>query len=385
MQVLFLSPAFPPTAADFCVALAKEGVQVLGIGDEPLRPDSAESQVLKHYVHEPRMGEPRPLHDAVVELIARFGPIDRVDSNGEHWLPAEAKLRDDFGIAGLGSAALAQQRSKLGMAALFGGAGLDYPETVSARDATAVRSLAKKHGYPLVFKPDTGSGAVDTFVVSGDGELSVALESEPFSKVVQPYIEGTIVTYDGLTDRDGQIIFSASHVYDTGIMQVRRQQLDGHYYSLRQIPRELEDAGRRAVSAFDVRERFFHVEFFHKPDGSLTALEMNLRPPGGFTTDMMNAAGGVNVYELWAKVISGQTIDPISHAPHFFTAHAGRRAQRKYALSTAGLRNALGDVLFGERPIPAAFSDTMGDIAYLVRHPELEPLLRAVTLVQAPA
>jgi hypothetical protein len=110
---------------------------------------------------------------------------------------------------------------------------------------------------------------------------------------------------------------------------------------------------------------------------------MNLRPPGGFSTDMMNAAADYDVYELWAKVISGQPVAPIPFAQKFYTAHAGRRAERKYALPAEELRRELGDTLFNERPIPPAFAATMGDTAYLLRHPELEPLKQAIARVQA--
>jgi glutathione synthase/RimK-type ligase-like ATP-grasp enzyme len=384
MQILFLSPAFPPTARDFCAALAKHGVSVLGIGDEPLQADSVEARKLTHYVFEPRMGEYQVLHDAVRALADRFGRIDRVDSNGEHWLVAEAKLRGDFGIPGLSSAELARQRSKLSMADLFARADIAYPPTVSAADATAVRKLASKYGFPLVLKPDTGSGAVDTLSVHNEGELNAELEREPFSKVAQPFVDAEIITYDGLTDRDGQIIFSAAHVYDQGIMQVRRHQADGYYYSLRELPPGLEAAGRRAVAAFGVQERFFHIEFFRFPDGGLTALEMNLRPPGGFSTDMMSAAAEVDIYDLWARMMTGERIAPRPFAPPFYTAHAGRRAGRKYAFTTEQLRAAVGDALFSERPVPPAFTATMGDVAYLLRHRELESLKRAIACVQAP-
>lgn len=383
MNLIFLSPAFPPTAPDFCAALAARGVRVLGIGEEELRPELAAACGLTHYVHEPRMGEYQVLHDTVKALRERFGPIERVDSNGEHWLVAEAKLRDDFAIPGLSGAVLAQQRSKLGMAALFAQADVAYPPTVSAQDATAVRALAKRYGYPLVFKPEYGSGAVDTFTVTSEGELDVALEQEPFDKVVQPFIEGRIVTYDGLADRDGEIVFSASHVYDRGIMQVRRTHADGYYYSQRELPPGLEAVGRRSVAAFGLRERFFHVEFFQHPDGNFTALEMNLRPPGGFTTDMMNAAGPLDVYALWATVISGGAVTPIPFAPKYHTAHAGRRAGRHYAFSSEELRDKLGTTLLRERGVPPAFAATMGDAAFLLRHSSLPELQAAIAAVQA--
>lgn len=383
MNVVFLSPAFPPTAPALCQALAAEGVRVLGIGDEPAPADSAATRGLTHYVYEPRMGEYEVLRGAVQALIARFGPVDRVDSNGEHWLVAEAKLRDDFGIPGLRLAALSQQRSKLGMAALFEQAGVAYPATVRAADGTAVRRLAKEHGLPLVFKPEHGSGARDTFRVTHDGALEEAISRHLDGHLVQPFVDAPIITYDGLADQRGRVVFSTSHEYDTGIMQVRERASDGYYYSLRQLPQGLEELGQRAVSAFDVRERFFHLELFNHGDGKYTALEMNLRPPGGFTTDLMNAACDVDVYRLWARVLAGRDVSGFRYERRYHTAHAGRRAERRYRTPAAELRAELNGMLLDERAVPAAFADTMGDVAYLLRHADLGELLRGVHLVQA--
>ena len=64
-----------------------------------------------------------------------------------------------------------------------------------------------------------------------------------------------------------------------------------YFYNLREIPADLEEAGRRVLKAFDVRERFFHFEFFRsRPDGRVVALEVNMRPPGGPIIDMYNYA-----------------------------------------------------------------------------------------------
>lgn len=111
MNVVFLSPAFPPTAPAFCAALAKEGVKVLGIGDQELSPQLQRACGLTHYVFEPRMAEFQPLLDATEALARTFGRIDRIDSNGEHWLACEARLRDELGVPGLSSETLRQQIS----------------------------------------------------------------------------------------------------------------------------------------------------------------------------------------------------------------------------------------------------------------------------------
>jgi len=385
VNVIFLSPAFPPTASAFCAALAREGATVLGIGDEPWRKSAIEAAGLTDYVYEPHMAEHQPLHDVVDSLRARFGPIDRIESDGERWLAEEARLRDDFDVEGMRTEALRSRRSKLGMAELFGRAQIPYPPTAVGSDATGVRRLAKKYGYPLVFKPEVGSGAVDTFMVNREGDLAAALEPEPQSLVVQPFISDRIVTFDGLADREGRPVFWTSHAYDTGIMQVRAGKLDGSYYSLRELPPGLEELGRRAVAAFDVRERFFHVEFFQLPDESFVALEMNLRPPGGFTTDMMNAACDIDVYALWAALLVGRDLSGFRFERKYHVAHAGRRAGRHYALSTAMLRERLGSTLLAERPVPAQLACTLGDAMFMLRDPELSVVKRAISLVQTPA
>jgi biotin carboxylase len=306
-----------------------------------------------------------------------------VDSNGEHWLETEAWLRDELHIPGLRLAELRAQRSKLGMARLFEAAGIDHPPGARVDSAATLRQFAALHGFPLVLKPDTGSGAVDTFAIANQAELELALQRSLTSHIVQPYVPGDIITYDGLADRAGKIVFSTAHTYDVGIMQLRQGELDGHYYSLRELPHELEEVGRRAVAAFDIRERFFHVEFFARPSHGLVALEMNLRPPGGFTTDMMNAACDIDVYALWAAVLCGEPLNGFSFERKYFTAHAGRRRERRYRLDHDALVKELDGALVAHRAIPDPFAATMGNTAYLLRHRELSALQGAIALVQA--
>jgi hypothetical protein len=168
-------------------------------------------------------------------------------------------------------------------------------------------------------------------------------------------------------------------------MEVRTGVLDGFYYSLRDIPPELESMGRRALAAFDLRQRFFHLEFFACPDGTYVALEMNVRPPGGFTTDMMNYACEFDVYGLWAGVMLGDSFENFSYERKFHTAHAGRRHGRAYANTPEALPGLLGDSLVEVQPIPDAFASTMGNTMYLLRHRRLDALLEAIRAVQQPA
>ena len=385
MRILYLSPAFPPNSHLFCVAARSRGASVVAVGDVPesdLAPQARDA--LEAYVFEPRMGEYEVLLGVVRRLVAGHGPIDFVESNGEHWLEVEGRLRDDLGIEGLTAHDVRRLRSKLAMAEVFDDTGVARVPGIRCSSPEAVRAFVAEHGLPLVFKPDSGSGATATFRVSSDAELDAALLLSLEGHVVQPFVEGDIVTFDGLVDRQGRVVFCTSHAYDRGIMELRAGALDGFYYSLRSIPPALEQIGRQALAGFGLRQRFFHLEFFARPDGSYVALEMNVRPPGGFTTDMMNYACDFDVYGLWAAVIVGDSLDGFSYQRKFHTAHAGRRRERAYEHPPEALAGELGDTLVAVAAVPDAFAVTMGNTAYLLRHPRLEPLLDAIRRVQQP-
>lgn len=383
MRILYLSPGFPPHSHLFCVAAQARGAKVVAVGDIAEHDLAADArQAFEAYVFEPAMGDYQTLLGVVRGLVARHGSIDVVESNGEHWLEVEGRLRDDLGIEGPSEQDLIRLRSKTAMAQAFAAAGVSHPPGIGCASAQAVRDFAAKHGFPLVFKPDRGSGASSTFRVASDAELEAALLLPLDDHIVQPFVEGVIVTFDGLVNREGGVVFCTSHVYDSGIMEVRTGTLDGYYYSERTIAPALEEVGRRALAAFGLKRRFFHLEFFRRPDGAYVALEMNVRPPGGYTTDMMNFACEFDVYALWAAVMMGDLLDHFEYERKFHTAHAGRRRERAYAVPHDALVHELGDTLAVVEAVPEAFASTMGNTAYLLRHRQLGPLLDAIRLVQ---
>ena len=385
VRILYLSPGFPPNSHLFCVAAHARGASILAVGDMPEGDLPVEARLaFKRYVFEPCMGEYEVLLGIVKSLIIDYGPIDFVESNGEHWLEVEGRLRDDLGIEGLSAHDVTRLRSKLAMGEAFSKAGVPFPPGIRCSSSETVIAFAATHGFPLVFKPDSGSGSTSTFRVSTEAELDAALRLSLHDHIVQPFVEGVIVTFDGLVDSAGRIVFCTSHVYDNGIMEVRTGALDGFYYSLRQIPPALEKVGLRALAAFALRRRFFHLEFFARPDGSYVALEMNVRPPGGYTTDMMNYACEFDVYALWAAVMHDEPLENFSYVRKFHTAHAGRRHERSYAYTPYELTEQLGETLVVVEPIPDAFASTMGNTMYLLRHSQLQSLFDAIKSVQEP-
>lgn len=78
------------------------------------------------------------------------------------------------------------------------------------------------------------------------------------------------------------------------------------YYVAPEISPELRKMGEAALKAFGAKSRFFHLEFFRlktaKPSlgnaGDILGLEVNMRPAGGYTVDMLNYAGGLDLYRF---------------------------------------------------------------------------------------
>ncbi|MBI3183686.1 MAG: ATP-grasp domain-containing protein [Myxococcales bacterium] len=385
MNVVFLSPNFPPQFFQFCTALRERGVKVLGLGDSPPQElNPALHRDLAEYYYQPNLDAYEGAQRAVGYLMWKHGRIDRIDSHSEHWLGLEARLREDFNIPGPKPPELHQRRTKSGMARLFRHAEVPCIEGELLTSVELAWDLAERWGFPLVFKPDLGVGAASTFKVESERELEEAVSSELHGYIVQPFIHGSIVSFDGLADREGRIVFETSHAYNSGVMEVVNGGLDLYYWSRREIPFELSRLGRKVVEAFGVRERFFHIEFFELADGGYRALEINLRPPGGFTTDMMNYTADIDVYRLWAAVLSGEHLEDFRYERQYHVAHVSRRFGRRYAVPHEGIVRELKDRLLVHRPMPPVFAGAMGDEMYLVRDRELSRLHEAIRFIQSP-
>lgn len=384
MNFVFISPHFPPHFFHFVTALRERGVTVLGIGDAPydsLRQELKDS--LREYFFVPSLLDEDALTRAAGYLTWRHGRIHRIDSLNESWLEVEARLREDFHVPGLQPGDIHRLRSKSGMADVFHAAGVPHPDLIRVRDAAQVKAFAARTGYPLVLKPDVGVGAANTFKVSSDKEVEAALAHPlPTSYVAQPFVRGTIVTYDGIVDRHGVIVFTLSHEYSDGGMETVVEKRDISFWSHQEIPPALDVLGRQVVAAFGLRERWFHLEFFRLPDGRFVVLEANLRPPGAFMTDMMNYSCDMDVYRLWARVVTGDPVADFKYTPRYHVCHSARRNGRRYRHTHQQIVDKLGASLILHRELPAIYHSLLGEQMYLSRHADMDALHEAVRFIQ---
>lgn len=385
MNVVMVSPNFPPTYYNFCTSLRAAGATVLGLGDTPCEELRSELRgALSEYYRVENMMDYDSMLRACGFFTHRYGKIDRLESHTEFWLGVDAQLREDFNIPGQKPGDLEVNRHKLAMKQRFREAGIPCADGIAAENPEAVRKFVAQHGFPVIFKPDQGVGAAGTFKITQQTELPEVLAHLPEGYLVETCLSGALLSFDGLTNRHGDIVFWTAHHFSEGIMEIVSQRKPMHYYSLRQIPARLEELGRRAVAAFNIRERFFHIEFFRRDSNTYHAMEVNVRPPGGFTVDMMNYACDIDVFRWWADLVVWDRGDFAFEREHH-VAHAARRHGIRYRLDHGALLDRLGPVVAAHWDVPDALSDAMGNYAYFLRTPNLAELLQAIAMVEETA
>ncbi len=383
MNIVFLSPHFPPNFYHFCVRLRQAGANVLGIADAPYEELHPE---LRHYlsdyyrVHD--MHSYEELVRALGYFVHRFGKIDRIDSLNEYWLETEARLRTDFNIAGIKLDSIGTIKRKSEMKKVFLDAGLNPARGRVCRSEDELRDFIREVGYPVVAKPNVGVGAAKTYKIENENDLlSFMSDSPSVDYIIEEYVQGLIVTYDGLTDRDGKVIFTSSLRYSMGVMEAVNADTDLYYYSVRHFEPKLEEAGLHTVKAFGVKERFFHFEFFLGDDGNVVPLEVNVRPPGGLTIDMWNFSNNSDAYSMWANLLvhgHSQVPKDIDYCVNY----VGRKDHIRYRYSHNEVLHRYGGLLVHHERMSEVFSRALGQYGYIVRHPELEPLIEAANFIQ---
>ncbi len=373
---VFISPNFPTNYWKFCRELKNNGLNVLGIGDQPYGELSRElKESLNEYYKVSNLENEEEVYRAVAFLIFKHGRIDWLESNNEYWLERDARLRTDFHIlSGFQSKDMERVKCKSKMKACYSKAGIPTARYHMADNLSACLDFAKEVGYPVVAKPDNGVGASHTFRLESAGQMMEFFRQKqpgvPY--IIEEFINGEVNSYDAIIDSKGKPLFETGNVTPMSIMDIVNNGDNSIYYIVKDLPEDVRSAGRAAVKSFGVKSRFVHFEFFRLlsdqagmgKKGDVVALEVNMRPCGGFSPDMMNFANSTNVYKIWADMIAFDRSDAAA-GEHFYCAYAGRRDGKHFALSHGEVLEKYGRSMRMVERIPQALSGAMGDQMYV--------------------
>lgn len=368
MNFIVISPNYPQNFQEFSVSLAKKGYTVLGIGNESYDElsDKIKNSLTEYY----KVSDLHNLDEVkrgVAFLFHKYGVIDRIESQNEYWMALDAELRTQFNVPGLKMSDLFKTRKKSEMKKLFEKAKVPVVPGFLANETADITKGVAKLGLPLIAKPDTGVGAAATYKLERESDVA-NFESQFRPEIpyfLEPFITGDIVTYDGLLDKEGNIVFESGMIYNATPLQLLTKEKDIAYFVTKDIDPELKTLGEKIIKEFEMTERFFHLEFFRRADGSYITIEYNNRPPGSFAVDMYNYAYSRSLFDDYADIVNGNPFakkEDNGKQCLMIT----RRFEINYQVSEEELYQRYGQNIVMRLDNPHAFRDLQGDVTYIV-------------------
>jgi len=332
MNVVFVEPAFPSNQREFVRALAEAGANVIGIGERP--GDHLDDQLkswMSHYSQVPTVVDVGVMTDAVRWIQGKVW-VDRIEATIEaHTLPV-AQVRENCTIPGTSVRTAWLCRDKPSMKDVLRAAGVPTAASTAAGTAEEVQAFAAAVGYPLILKPRTGAGALDTTRVDNDTELAAALAGFGGQRVesiaVEEFVEGHEGFYDTLSVGGHAELDFVSHYYPNVLDAMRTRWISPQFIATNRVDSvadyaQLREMGERVNEALGIGTSATHMEWFFGPKG-LRFSEIGARPPGVGAWDLYAAGNDLDIYREWANaVVHG---------------HVAGKASRRFAAGMIALR-----------------------------------------------
>jgi formate-dependent phosphoribosylglycinamide formyltransferase (GAR transformylase) len=316
MNVVFVEPFFPASQRHFPRALAEAGATVAGIGEYPVQ--SLDDQLkgwLHHYEQVPSVTDVEGMTRAVRWVQEKLW-VDRLEATIEaHILPI-ARVREACTIPGTSVRTAWLCRDKPSMKQALREAGVPTAASAAVSSAAEALAFAGEVGYPVVLKPRSGAGALDTVRADDAAGLTRALGvfggQGAESIAVEEFIEGHEGFYDTITIGGEVAVDFASHYYPNVLEAMRTRWISPQFVSTNRIDAapeygELREMGRRVIAALGIGTSATHMEWFFGRNG-LKFSEIGCRPPGVGAWDLYSAGNDMDVYRAWANAVThGQT------------------------------------------------------------------------------
>ena len=395
MNFIFISPNFPHTYWNFCDRLKRNGVNVLGIGDAPY--DGLEDG-LKGALTEYYKVDSLENYDQVFRAVAffsfKYGKIDWIESLNEYWLEQDARLRTDFNVTtGIQSDRIGFIKNKSLMKQLYIEGGIPTARQSKVTTIEAAREFLKTVDYPVIVKPDIGVGAADTWKLNDDADLErfyAHLPAVPY--VMEEFIDGDLISYEAILNKECEPLFENMTVWPVPVMDIVNDDLNLKYYVAPDVPEELREAGRRTCKAFGVDRRYVHLEFFRLrktrkglgKKGQYAGLEVNMRPPGGYTPDMMNYAHSTDVYQIYADMVAFNERRFPESKDQYYCVYAGRKdgPAHVYTHTHEEIMERYGSAIVMQEEMPPVNWPQMGRVMYTAKFKTLEETEEFIDFVQ---
>ena len=309
---LFAAPILSENAARMVAAIVGlPGVRVGVISQAPLEdlPPPLRSQVSHWRVAD--VLDTTQLMDAVSQLEARLGPVDRLMGAYEQLQVPLAEVREQRGIAGMRVEAAHNFRDKARMKSLLREAGLPCARHRLAPTRDDAIAFAREIGFPVIVKPPSGAGAQATTRVDDMRALQAAVDAAAPAPnrpvLVEEYMTGDEHSFETVSIGGRAVWHSLTHYFPSPLEVLRNPWIQWCLI----LPREVEEpqyddirrAAFRALNVLGMETGLSHMEWFRRPDGSIAISEVAARPPGAQLMTIVSRAHDFDFVGAWAHLM----------------------------------------------------------------------------------
>ena len=332
VNVVFVEPNFPPTQRNFVRALAEVGATVIGIGES--HTDALDDELkswMSHYHQVPSVVDVGVMTDAVRWIQGNVW-VDRLEATIESHTLTAAKVRENCTIPGTSVRTAWLCRDKPSMKEALRAAGVPTAASAAVQTAAEVYEFVNAIGYPIILKPRTGAGALDTIRVDNRAELDAALGrfggQGVESIAVEEFVEGHEGFYDTVCVNGYVSLDFVSHYYPNVLEAMRARWISPQFIATNRLDSvsdydQIRELGYRVNEALGIGTTATHMEWFFGPKG-LRFSEIGCRPPGVGAWDLYSVGNDFDLYREWANAIVHD--------------HIAARPSRHYAAGIVALR-----------------------------------------------
>jgi formate-dependent phosphoribosylglycinamide formyltransferase (GAR transformylase) len=202
-------------------------------------------------------------------------------------------------------------RDKPSMKEALRAAGVPTAASTAATTAGEVQAFVDEVGFPVVLKPRSGAGALDTTRVDARGGLEEALGrfggQGVESIAVEEFVEGHEGFYDTLSVDGHPALDFVSHYFPNVLEAMRHRWISPQFVSTNRVDtasdyQELRDLWARVNEVLGIGTSATHMEWFFGPKG-LRFSEIGCRPPGVGAWDLYSVGNDLDVYREWAHAV----------------------------------------------------------------------------------
>ncbi|HKR14256.1 MAG TPA: hypothetical protein VJT15_19480, partial [Pyrinomonadaceae bacterium] len=237
-----------------------------------------------------------PESNDLVQAARKHGAVDKIVTTHENLLLAVAQANEALGLEAMGSEVVRRTLDKAKLKTTLSRAGVKTPPFRVVTTPEEARRFAVEIGFPIVIKSIHGSGALTTFRIQDDEQLTHISNLMSGPMLAETCVTGQELCFDTVTIANEPQCYAVC-CYDPPIIDaVQDPQRQWRCVMPRDLTR-YEDfirEGCAAVKALEVGNAITHMEGFIMSSGPAGFVDATLRPAGARIGPMFGFAFDVD-------------------------------------------------------------------------------------------